>query len=283
MKLFVYGGTGGVSALLIEKLLTEGHTVLAGTRHPEKQPKRDRLTWVKVTHDASEAALPALKQVDRAFLMSPPGLVDQYSVLQPWVAAAHSVGLAKVVLMTAMGVEFAPDEAPFRKLELTLGTANIPYNILRPNWFMQNFYTYWIEGILKDRKIYFPGGDARTSFVAAEDIAEVAAALLTGDATHDGQGLAITGPEALTHAEVAEILSTATGKRIEYINVSPEDFKAALLGAGLSADYADFMVMIAGALRDGHAAPITTTVQDVTGRAPTTFAQFAARHREKWL
>lgn len=53
-----------------------------------------------------------------------------------------------------MGVEHAPPEAPFRKLELELENSGLKYNIIRPNWFMQNFQTYWIGGILKIKDLF---------------------------------------------------------------------------------------------------------------------------------
>src|SRR6185295_5909585 len=102
--------------------------------------------------------LDVLDKVDAAFFISPPGFTNQYDLLNPWLEKAKAKKLKKFVLMTAMGVEFAPPEAPFRKLEIAVENSGLNWNIVRPNWFMQNFQTFWISGILKDKKIYFPGG-----------------------------------------------------------------------------------------------------------------------------
>lgn len=183
--------------------------------------------------------------------------------------------------MTAMGVEHAPPEAPFRKTELLLETSGLNWNIIRPNWFAQNFNTFWISGILKDQKIYFPGGDAVVSFIDARDIAKVASNLLTSD-NFNNQAFALTGPTAINHSEVAKILSKVTGSSITYVNITADDFKKGLLGAGLPEDYADFMNYIASALRDGYAAPVTDSISKITGKSALSFEQYANDHKAAW-
>jgi uncharacterized protein YbjT (DUF2867 family) len=250
MKIFVYGAKGMVGHALVDQLLAAGHEVFAGTRKPEEGRKQSGLTWVAA--DATKPALgtEVLEKVDRAFFISPPGFTDQYSILNPWLEKAKSVKLGKFVLMTAMGVEHAPPEAPFRKLELALESSGLTWNILRPNWFMQNFQTFWIGGILKDKKIYFPGGQAKASFIDARDIAASAAALLLKD-DQKNKALNITGPRAISHDEVAAILSGVTGAFDFLCDITPEDFKAGLLSGGVPEDYAGFLVYIAGALKEG--------------------------------
>lgn len=281
MKIFVYGAQGMVGHELVDRLLTAGHEVFAGSRTPQKGKKAPGLTWVPA--DAMNPALgtEVLEKVDRAFFISPPGFTDQFSVLNPWLENAKAVKLGKFVLMTAMGVEHAPPEAPFRRLELALESSGLDWNILRPNWFMQNFQTFWISGILKDKKIYFPGGQAKASFIDARDIAAAAAALLLKD-DHKNKALNITGPRAVSHDEVAAILSGATGLAISYVDISPEDFKAGLLSAGVPEDYAGFLVYIAGALKDGHASAVLGTVKDITGKEATSFEQYAKDNAKVW-
>ena len=87
----------------------------------------------------------ALAGVDRVYLLAPGGTVDVVSLAQPLIEAAAKQK-AKVVLQTAIGVD-SSDEIPFRKLELALIASGTPYVILRPNWFADNFHTYWIHGV----------------------------------------------------------------------------------------------------------------------------------------
>jgi uncharacterized protein YbjT (DUF2867 family) len=281
MKIFVYGANGLVGQNVVDGLLKAGHEVYAGTRHPEKGKASNNLTWVAADAQKPTLGLEILEKVDSAFFLSPPGHTNQYDILAPWIEKAKAVKLKKLVLMTAMGVEHAPPEAPFRKTELLLENSGLNWNIIRPNWFMQNFNTYWISGILSDQKIYFPGGDAVASFIDARDIALVATKLLISD-EFKNQAYALTGAEAINHDLVGKKISSVTGLNIQYVNVTPEDFKKGLLGVGLPEDYADFLNYIAGALKEGHAAAVTNSVQTITGHAPKSFDEYAKDFKSAW-
>lgn len=281
MKVFVYGGSGLVGGHLVTELQKQGHEVWAGSRKPESQKSSANLHWVFADSSNLTKGLEVLEQVDAAYFLSPPGQTNQYEILSPWIEKAKQVRLKKIVLMTAMGVDHAPPEAPFRKTEILLEGAGIPWNIIRPNWFMQNFHTFWIAGIKQDQKIYFPGGNAKTSFIDARDIASVAAVLLT-TTKYDNQAFTLTGPESIDHNEVAKYLTNVSGKNIEYVDVDPKVFESSLVSAGLSKDYAAFLVMIAGALKEGFSAPILETVKTLTGKNPISFAEYAKDFASSW-
>ncbi len=282
MKIFVYGGTGLVSGSVVDGLLKLGHEVYAGSRNPESGRKAPNLHWVFADSTKPNEGLVVLDQVDRAFFISPPGQTNQYEILNPWLEKAKAKKLDKFVLMSAIGIDHAPPEAPFRKFEIALETSGVPFTILRPNWFMQNFHTFWISGILKDRKIYFPGGDAKTSFIDSRDIAASAVSALLNDSLN-GKGLTLTGKEALTHEEVAKKISKVTGLSIDYVDISPEDFQKGLIEAGLSKEYSEVLLYIANVLKEGHVAPVLTTVQELTGKEPISFDQYAEDHKKSWL
>lgn len=282
MKVFVYGASGLTGHGVAEELLKAGHQAVGGTRHPEKMEPRANLSYVAVDATRPALGLEALNDVDAATLLSPPGFTNQFELLSPWITRAKERGLKKVVLMTAMGVEFAPPEAPFRKLELFLEDSGLNFTIVRPNWFMQNFNTFWISGILKDRKIYFPGGDARASFIDARDISAVIARIVAGGG-YEAQALNLTGGAAITHTDAARFISAATGLDIQYVDMAPDAFVNGLIAAGLPTDYANFLGFIAGALREGHASAVLDSVQTVLGRAPIAFETYARDYKPAWL
>jgi uncharacterized protein YbjT (DUF2867 family) len=274
MKVFVYGANGSIGTKVVDGLLEKGHEVYAGSRFPEKGRKEAKLHWVFADALKPEEGVSILEKVDSAFFIAPPGFTNQYAILGPWLAKAKSIKLGKFVLNTAMGVEYAPTEAPFRKLELELEDSGLNYNIIRPNWFMQNFQTFWIGGILKDKKIYFPGSDAKVSFINVKDIASTAITLLTTNA-NDNKAFALTGKEAINHTEVAKKISNATGLSISYVDITPEDFRNSLLAAGLPEDYVEFMNYIAASLRQGNSAPILDSVKQITEDYPISFDEYA--------
>ncbi|MDV6235499.1 NAD(P)H-binding protein [Leptospira ellisii] len=282
MKIFVYAGTGLVSGLVIEGLLAKGHEVYAGSRNPEAAKKAPNLHWIKTDVSQPSLGLDVLEKTERAFLLCPPGIADQYGVLNPWIEAAKGKGLKKIVLMTAIGVDQSPEDLPFRKLEIALEKSGVPYNIVRPNWFMQNFQTFWISGILKDKKIYFPAGKAKTSFIDARDIAASSVSLLLDD-SKNGEGFTLTGKDSITHDEVAEKISKATGLSIQFADITPEEFKKGLLGAGVPEDYANVLVFLAGMLKEGYVAAVSDNVKSITGKEPISFDQYAQDNKKVWL
>lgn len=275
-RILVVGASGTVGSELSRLLQAQGETVLRATSREARAADQVQVDLV------SQAGLKAaFAGVDRAFLLAPPGHANQEALLAPMIDAAQAAGLKKVVLMTAMGAN-ADENTPMRKAERRLEASGLAYNIIRPNWFMQNFNTFWIHGIQTAGQIFLPVGSARGSFIDARDIAAVAARLLTTD-ERKGQDFDLTGARALDHAEVATILSRSTGKAIGFTDITPEAMREGLLGAGLPKDYAEFLVTILGYFKAGCAERTTDAVQQITGQAPRSFEQYAQDYRESWV
>jgi uncharacterized protein YbjT (DUF2867 family) len=264
--ILIVGASGTVGTELTKLLKAQGHTVRGTTSQTPSEGK------VHLNVATGEGLKAAFEGVDRAFLLSPPGFANQHAVLSPLIQEAKRRGLKKVVLMTAMGAN-ADEAAPLRQAEIELEKSGLAYNIIRPNWFMQNFNTFWIQGIKEQGTIFLPAGKAKTSFIDARDISAVAAKLLTDDRLKN-RDFDLTGPEALDHDQAAALISKSTGKKVVYQEITPEAFKQGLVGAGLPNDYADFMVLIIGFLREGYSAGVNTNVAEILGREPGTFANY---------
>ncbi len=274
--ILVVGASGTVGTILVPLLQQSGHYVRRATGRPATEDGQVHLNLS--TNDGFDTALAG---VDSVYLLSPAGLTRQDELLIPFIDAARRQAIGKLVLMSAMGAD-ADESAPLRRAERHLEASGLRYNIIRPNWFMQNFQSYWIQPILEQGKLLLPTGSGRGSFIDARDIAAVAATLLTSS-DHDNQAFDLTGGEAFDHEQVAAILSDASGRTISYVDVSPEAMRAQLLQSGLPADYAEFMLLILGYFKLGYAERITDAVQSVTGRAPRTLAQYAQDHRHLWM
>ena len=274
--ILVLGANGTVGSRVAQHLLDQGHTVRRATHRAPGQPGQVRLDL------ASGAGLAAA--VDGAgsvFLLVPPGYTNQDELLAPVVAAAKAHGVRKLVMMSAMGANADPN-APLRKAELAVERSGLVWNVIRPNWFMQNFQTYWLRGIQSQNKILLPVGSAKGSFIDARDIAAVAAQLLShGD--FDQQAFDLTGPRALDHDEVAAILSQAAGRTITFEDITADAMRARLLQGGVPAPYAEFMVTILGFFKAGYAERTTDAVQRITGRAPRSIEQYAQDNRQAWV
>lgn len=273
--ILVLGASGTVGSELVKLLKEQGYNVKSATSKTPSRPDQVHVNLV-----TGEGLRDAFEGVDRAFMLSPPGYADQYKLLSPAVQEAKRRGLKKVVLMTAMGAN-ANEAAPFRKVEIELEKSGLNYNIIRPNWFMENFNTFWVQSIKEQGKILLPVGKAKTSFIDSKDISAVAAKLLTSD-QYNNKDFDLTGPESLTHDEVAQEISAATGKKVVYEEIQPGVLREGLLKAGVPKDYADFLLTILGFLKEGYSARTTDNVKMILGREPRNFKQYAQEHIQYW-
>ncbi len=271
----VTGAHGQIGSALAALLTAHGQTVRRGTSRIPTQSDEVQLNLA-----TGAGVAQAMAGVEQLFLMAPPGFANQHELLIPAIDAAKAAGVRKVLLLSAMGAN-ADDHIPLRQAELHLERSGLAWNVIRPNWFMQNFHTFWLHGIQSTGQILLPVGNAQGSFIDTRDIAAVAARLLTSDdfvnAAYD-----LTGSESLDHAQVATTLSEAAGRPIGYTDISEDAMRQGLLGAGLPADYAKFLLVILAAFKAGHAARTTDEVRRISGRAPITLRQYAIEHRQHW-
>lgn len=274
-EILVVGASGTVGAALSSLLEAESHTVRRATSRSASANGQVALDLV--TGSGIEAAVAG---VDGVFLLSPPGYTNQDVLLPPVIDAARAHGVSKVVLMTAMGAD-ADESAPLRKVERHLEASGLSYNIIRPNWFMQNFQSYWLSPILATGQIVLPTGTAKGSYIDAQDIAAVAAVLLTTD-SYANRAFDLTGREALDHEQIAAILTAESGRAVSYIDVDSDTMRGHLLQAGLPADYAEFLLLILGYFKLGYAERTTDAVAQITGTPSRTFAEYARQHRSVW-
>jgi uncharacterized protein YbjT (DUF2867 family) len=207
-------------------------------------------------------------------VLLPTGYVNSQALLLPLIEAAAKRKV-KIVFQSVFGVD-ADDSIPYRQVEIALEKSGTSYVILRPNWFADNFHTFWKAGI-DHGQIAVPAGEGKSSFIDAHDIAECAAAALTSHA-FDGKAFNLTGPEALSYAEAATILSEVVGKPVAYSAVSDETFVDILTGAGLPADYAGFLASIFHPVREGWKTAVTGDVKTLTGKAPRSLKTYAQDH-----
>jgi uncharacterized protein YbjT (DUF2867 family) len=262
-KILVIGATGNVGAPLVAELLRRGEKVKAASRSAATRfPSGAEAVRVDLADPTTLE--PALAGVDRIYALSPAGNIDPLTPLTPLIEAAAARGI-KVVLQTAIGVD-ADDNIPFRRLELLLERSGAPYVILRPNWFADNFATYWGAGV-RDGEIRLPAGEGRTSFIDTRDIAASAAGALTSS-KHDGTAFVLTGPQAFSYAEAAELLSDALGRRISYRAVDGKTFVAETAAAGVPQDYAELLAAIFYPVAQGWDAAVTEAVETLSGKPP---------------
>ena len=273
-KILVIGATGHVGAPLVAELVARGEKVKAATRNATPVNGAEAVAFDLAK---PETYSPALEGVDRAYLLVPGGHVDVEGLAKPFIATA-AARKVKVVLQTAFGVD-SSDDIPYRKVELALISSGTPYVIVRPNWFADNFHTYWVAGV-KAGTIAVPAGTGKSAFIDVRDIAGAAAGALTSSA-FDNQAFNLTGPKAHDYADAASIISKAIGKPVSYKAISDAEFVAGLTGFGVHADYANFLAAIFYPVREGWTAATTDAVQKLSGKAPRSLETYVADNKAR--
>jgi uncharacterized protein YbjT (DUF2867 family) len=177
-----------------------------------------------------------------------------------------------------------------RQAEKIIEESKISFTFLRPNFFMQNFVNFYSHSIKTQRAFYVPAADAKVSFVDVRDIAAVAVqALVTTTTTNDGGGgrdkhkgkaYNITGGEALSYGQAAEIISNEVGKKVSYVNVSDEDARKGMKDIGMDEWTVNSMIELFEITRAGYVSTISPVVEQVTGNKPISFSQFVKDYVE---
>jgi uncharacterized protein YbjT (DUF2867 family) len=213
--------------------------------------------------------------------MARPGDNESDKAAAPFIDAAKQEGIAHIVNLTAMGVE---EDSSFmlRVLENHLEASGIPYTHLRPNWFMQNFDSGpMFADIRATGALHLPAADAKLSFIDVRDIAAVALEALTGS-RHLEKAYTLTGGGALDHFEAVRLISHVAGRTISYVPISEEAAISGLAKSGVNEGHIRRWAEFFEKVRQGRCAPVTRDVENILGRPPISFSQYAQDHADVW-
>ena len=258
--ILVLGGTGKSGRRVVERLLAAGRPVRVGSRAGTPPfDWEERATWA-----------PALDGVASVYVayypdIAVPGAVE---ATREFAELALSKGVTRLVLLSGRG------EPQAERAERAVRDTGAELTVLRSTWFMQNFSEDFLVDYVLSGQIRWPGGDGPIPYLDVEDIADIAVAALTDD-RHIGELYELTGPRSLTHTEIAAEISEATGREIEYVPISVEQFAAEAAEQGLPAEVIELLTYLLGEVLDGRNAATTDDVRRALGREPRDFVDFA--------
>lgn len=281
--ILVTGATGSIGRPLVRLLQEQGAAPKAFVRD-EAKGRALGCDLAIGDFDDPESVAAALDGVRRLFLNGAgaepadgqqPMIRQQKTVID----AARKAGVERVVKVSVWhaheGGRLA--EGAHWEIEEYLKASGLSWSILQPSGFMQNFLT-GAGSFTAGGNLIGSYGDAPVSYIDCEDIAACAAALLTGR-HRDGETFVLTGPQALTQAQLAERLSAALGRTVRYENLPPRELAAALTSQGLPPGFADDVAVLSAGVANGSMATTTSAVEDLTGRPARTFEDFLAANQ----
>jgi uncharacterized protein YbjT (DUF2867 family) len=214
----------------------------------------------------------ALSGVTAAYISYAPDLAipGATDAMRAFVEQAVAMGVQRLVLLSGRGEEEA------QLCERLVQDAGIEWTVVRASWFNQNFSEGEFLGMVMDGVIALPAGNVPEPFVDVDDIADVAVAALTEDG-HNGEIYEVTGPRMLTFTEVAQEISRAAGREVQFVQIPREDFAAGISASGAPEDISWLLNYLFDTVLDGRNAYVCDGAQRALGRAPTDFAEYAQR------
>ena len=278
MKFLVTGATGNVGREVVKELFNRGASVRATVRSKEKA--RDLLPsgveLVNMEFDQPDSIQQALNGVDKAILITPvnPNMVD---MSMKFVEQAKNTDIKHIVKLSGMGAQMEAITLAkwHREVEKAIEKSGIQFTFLRPNSFMQNYVNYFGDSIRMQGAFYLPLGNGKVSLVDTRDIAAVTVEVLLNTEAHHGKAYDITGGEAYLTMKLPTFFLRSLNKTVQYVDISEEDARAALQQNGMPDIMVQAMLELYPINKDGYTAEISPVVQQVTGKQPITFREFA--------
>jgi uncharacterized protein YbjT (DUF2867 family) len=279
--ILITGATGTIGKELTSYLSSQGHSFRAMVRSLASAGELAKLPGAELIEGDFNDVLSlekALHGVDRAFLLTNSSELSE-SQQSAFVEAARKIGVKHIVKLSQWAASI---DSPVRFLryhavvENLIRESGISYTFLRPNLFMQGLLGF-SQTIIQQGRFYGAAGEAKVSMIDVKDIARVAACALTEEG-YDGKTYDLTGPEALSHYEMADKLTTALGYEVKFIDIPSQALKDMLLSVGFPEWQAEGLVEDYAHYKRGEAAVVMSGVQDATGEAAINFDQFARKH-----
>lgn len=281
MKILVTGFTGKVGLQVANYLKDIDIPILCGVRNVERARDKFGDIYEYVSLDFSDPTTfdGALENIDRIFLMYPPGENLPFAT---FLEKAKDKEIKHITYLSLKDVQFMPFIHHY-KMEKLIKSYNIPYTFVRAGYFMQNLNDFLCKEIKERQRIFVPAGKGKTSFIDTRDLAEISALTLVNEGKHKNQIYAVTGNEALDFFDVASIMTEVLGVKIQYTNPSVKEFREYMKKIGEDEGFVNVVVGVHMPTKLGLAKGIKHDYEKVTGKTPTNIRKYIEDFKESWI
>jgi uncharacterized protein YbjT (DUF2867 family) len=286
MPILVTAATGRTSSGLVRHLRGAGEDVRVLVRDKDKAARIfEDLHGVEIVDgvfDDDVVLTKAFDGVDVAFLAlgSSP---DQIRLEKAIIDGAVQAELPHMVKLSSIATSH--DSALFvgrlhAEVEDHLVASGLSHTLLHPASFANNLL-YTAESVAGENTLPAAAPTGRVAYIDIRDLSEAAAVVLREPALH-GKAHDLSGPDAYTFPEIAELLSTILGHEIRYVPMSADDRLSALLGNGISPWFAELLLSLETSAEAGQIGTVTTTLAELLGREPRTVEQFLIENASRF-
>ena len=274
LKVLVTGATGNTGSLLVPGLLNAGIDVRVFVRDEKKaKPLEDSGAEVIIGNlDQPETIIPAVRDIDKIYLLTWNG-PTQLQQVQNVIKAASENGKPCIVRHSMWGPGNSRIIKQGLQAEEIIKSSGLPWTILKPTFYMQNTMMA-AQTIAAQGNIYWDMKEGKLGMIDVRDIAEAAFAVITGEG-YEGKSYILTGPEAISFTDIAEIFSRVLEKKVNFINVPGEASFQAMVGLGVPEWIAKGYVELSEGFSENFANRTTENIEILTGHPARSFEQFA--------
>lgn len=265
-KVLVLGASGNIGKPLVQSLLKQGASVKAASRNGNDI---EGAKGVKFDFNSPEIFLKTGEGITDIYVMFPTTFTNYTAAFEPILAYALKENI-RIILQTSIEVLTTFDH-PLRLLEQKLRLSGVSYSIIRPGWFMEDFFLFYKEQ-LSSGLLDMPAGSGKLSWVAIQDIVDSAATIVLNH-EYRYQEFNITGSEVLSFQETLKIITHETGKAVQYQPVSGKDLE----------QYSKEEIQLYRGVEQGLSALISNDVFGLTRMQPITFKEFVSGHKSQFL
>lgn len=265
-KVLILGASGNIGKPLIQSLLKQGAAVQAASRHGHDI---EGAKGIKFDFNSPETFLKTGKGVTDIYVMFPTTFANYVTAFEPILAYALKENI-RIVLQTSIEV-MTTFNHPLRVLEQKLRHSGLLYSIIRPGWFMEDFFLFYKEQLSSGR-LDVPAGSGKLSWVAIQDIVESAATVLLGN-EYPYPEFNITGSAVLSFQEALNLITQETGQAVQYQPAQGETLKA----------YSKDELQLYRGVEQGLSALVSNDFFGLTGMQPMTFKAFVSGHKSQFL
>jgi uncharacterized protein YbjT (DUF2867 family) len=276
----VTGSTGEVGGRVATRLAERGIAQRLIVRDPARAPHLPDAEVAQAEYADGPAMRRALEGVDTLFMVSGSEAFDRVKQHTTAIDAAVEAGVRRIVYLSFLAA--APDATfTFARdhyhTEEHIRSTGLAFSFIRASLYLDFIPKMaWDDGTIRG-----PGGSGRVAWIARDDLADVAVAVLTGDG-HDGKTYDVTGSEAITFRETAEQLALVTGRTVSYEEETLEEARASRSGFGAPDWEVEGWVTTYAAVAAGELDVVSNMVLTLTGHPPQSIPDYLRNHPESF-
>lgn len=281
--ILITGVTGHLGDLVLKELkqLDTNEKIAVMARSAEKAaPFADQDVETRIAdYDDYASLVAAFKGVDKLYFVSGSDIAKRLLQHKNVVDAAKEAKV-KHIIYTSFIRESPAEDSPIPVVaEAHINTENwifksgMDYTLLRHNLYMEVIPMFLGEQVIETGMIYLPAGNGKTGFVMRSDMA-LAGAKVLSNSGHENKIYDFTAAQAYSYSDIAAMLSEISGKTIQYVSPSVDEFSKTLASYGVPEEAIAMAAGFSLATANGEFEKTSETIKQLIEKEPTTLKEY---------